>query len=90
MGNSISSDYYNQVCLEGFEKNDSPQRRKRLIEFIELDSTSIVGDFGCGSGMMMEHVAPLVTEYIGVDFAPPFIEEANQTGNSPNPISLLP
>ena len=44
---------------------------------MRLDARDKVSDFGCGSGLLMPYVAPLVHSYTGVDFSQPFIELAN-------------
>jgi len=62
--------------VEAFEKHQSPVRLRRLINYLDLRDTYTVADFGCGNGMLMEHVAPRVNTYVGVDFSEPFIEAA--------------
>ncbi|MGH7461668.1 MAG: ArsR/SmtB family transcription factor [Longimicrobiales bacterium] len=43
-----------------------------------LDSGSVVGDLGCGTGQVAAKLAPFVAEVIGVDASPEMIESAKQ------------
>lgn len=61
---------------ENFEKTQSPLRLERLIKYMSISPEDNVVDFGCGSGMLMKHIAPLVNSYVGVDFSEPFIDMA--------------
>lgn len=70
--------------VDHFEETQSPERLKRLLKFIELKEDFRIADFGCGSGMLMEYVAPKVKSYIGVDFSEPFIEAAVRRRNNLN------
>lgn len=68
---------YGKEYVEHFEKSQSPSRLERLIPYIDIKPHHNVADFACGSGMLMAHIAPLVSSYIGVDFSEPFIIAAN-------------
>jgi 2-polyprenyl-6-hydroxyphenyl methylase/3-demethylubiquinone-9 3-methyltransferase len=52
-------------------------RLSRLIDRVNINSRTNVADFACGSGMLLEHIAPRVNSYVGVDFSEPFIRIAN-------------
>jgi cyclopropane fatty-acyl-phospholipid synthase-like methyltransferase len=73
-----SVDLYGEKYVRDFERNQSPERLRRVLGLMELKMDFAVADFACGSGMLMEYVAPYVTEYFGVDFSEPFIKVANQ------------
>lgn len=73
-----SVDLYGEEYVRGFERNQSPERLERLLEHIELRPDFAVADFACGSGLLLEHIAPRVREYLGVDFSEPFIQAANR------------
>ncbi len=51
-------------------------RLVRLMPFFELRSTDVVGDFGCGDGMLMEMICNRVNRYYGVDFSQDLISAA--------------
>jgi cyclopropane fatty-acyl-phospholipid synthase-like methyltransferase len=67
---------YGWEYVRSFQAHQSPKRLKRIIKYIALKSDYVVGDFACGSGMMMPYIAPKVKYYIGVDFSEPFIQAA--------------
>ena len=64
--------------VEKFEKYQNPLQIYRLIKYVKLDIHFSVVDFGCGNGLLMECIAPLVKSYTGVDFSEPFIEAAER------------
>ncbi len=49
-----------------------------MLPFFELSGREIVGDFGCGNGVLLELITPLVREYVGVDFSEAFVREARR------------
>jgi len=69
---------YGEEYVSKFEVNQSPDRLHRLLPLMDLTPQSIVADFACGNGMLMELVAPMVQKYVGVDFSQSFIEAANR------------
>ena len=71
-------DFYDEKYVESFELKQSPFRLQRLIKLMTIDKNHIVVDFACGSGMLMEFIAPKVKSYIGVDFSEAFIRAANK------------
>ena len=65
--------------VEQFEKiHRSPLRLERLLELCHLANTYNVADFGCGNGLLMQHIARRVKSYAGVDFSAPFIDAAER------------
>ncbi len=60
-----------------FDETQLPSRLERLIANMNFTSQDNVVDFACGSGLLMEYIAPLVKSYVGVDFSQPFIDIAN-------------
>jgi 2-polyprenyl-3-methyl-5-hydroxy-6-metoxy-1,4-benzoquinol methylase len=77
MGNDLVS-LYDEEYVTKFEADQSPERLRRLLPLMDLGAKNIVADFACGNGMLMELVAPMVQEYVGVDFSQRFIEAANR------------
>lgn len=73
---------YGVKYVEAFEYNQCIKKFDRFIKFLELKPEYIVADFGCGNGMLMEHVAPKVSFYIGVDFSGLFIQAAEKRRES--------
>lgn len=67
---------YGKAYVEEFDARQSPARLERLLSRIELQPQWEVADFGCGSGLLMPHVAPRVRSYAGVDFSDTFIAAA--------------
>ena len=67
---------------EIFEHTQKPFRLERLIPYMKISRQDKAVDFACGSGMLMEHIAPLVQSYVGVDFSEPFIAIANAKKNT--------
>lgn len=59
-----------------FSVNQDRFRLKRLLPYLQLQSTDHVVDFACGNAMLMPYIAPLVDSYDGVDFSPEFITAA--------------
>ena len=53
-------------------------RMRRMLPFFELSRDACVADFGCGNGVLLELLSPLVREYVGVDFSEPFIRAADR------------
>jgi 2-polyprenyl-6-hydroxyphenyl methylase / 3-demethylubiquinone-9 3-methyltransferase len=69
---------YEEEYVRKFEANQSSERLRRLLPLMDFGPQCIVADFACGNGMLMEFVAPMVREYVGVDFSQRFIEAANR------------
>jgi 2-polyprenyl-6-hydroxyphenyl methylase/3-demethylubiquinone-9 3-methyltransferase len=65
---------------KNFDQSDS-YRLERLIARMNISSHAKVVDFACGSGMLLEYIAPRVQSYVGVDFSEPFIKIANAKKN---------
>jgi len=51
-------------------------RLTRLIPRLNLQSTDVVADFGCGNGLLVPLIYDKVAHYYGVDFSREFIERA--------------
>ena len=47
-------------------------RIERMRPFFDLSGQDVVADFGCGNGVLLEVIGPLVREYLGVDFSDAF------------------
>ncbi len=67
---------YGQKYVNDFVSHQSPKRIRRLLQYISVKPDDKVVDFACGSAMLMEHIAPSVASYTGVDFSLPFIKAA--------------
>lgn len=63
--------------VQRFENSQHPTRLGRILKMMVIEPQDRVVDYACGSGMLMEHVAPLVKSYVGVDFSQSFIDVAN-------------
>jgi cyclopropane fatty-acyl-phospholipid synthase-like methyltransferase len=61
-----------------FERGQLPVRLERLKGHIKLHEWMSVADFGCGSGLLAEHIASKVRRYVGVDFSSAFIDRARR------------
>ena len=73
-----SKELYGKKYVERFLKTQSFYRLKRLMKYVHLRKDFHVIDFACGSGMLLPHLAPNVTSYVGVDFSEEFIVEAKE------------
>ena len=51
-------------------------RIERMRPFFDLSGQDVVADFGCGNGVLLEVIGPLVREYLGVDFSDAFVRAA--------------
>lgn len=69
---------HGQDYVDKFDKEQSDQRIRRLLKYIELSKEYVVADFACGNGMLLDHIHEKVEKYIGVDFSEPFITSANR------------
>jgi 2-polyprenyl-3-methyl-5-hydroxy-6-metoxy-1,4-benzoquinol methylase len=67
---------YKKDYVEKFEREQSPLRIKRLVQYIDLPKDSTVADFGCGNGMLLTCIYDQVRMYYGVDFSDFFITSA--------------
>jgi len=70
--------------VETFERTHTPERFDRLIGLIALGKDSVVADFGCGSGQILERIKDKVKLYKGIDFSEEFISAANRRKNDLN------
>jgi 2-polyprenyl-6-hydroxyphenyl methylase / 3-demethylubiquinone-9 3-methyltransferase len=66
-------DLYEKDYVEKFEREQSPVRIGRLMQYINLPEDSRVADFGCGNGMLLNCLHDRVRMYSGVDFSEHFI-----------------
>src|SRR5262245_42740037 len=66
---------YDQDYVDIYDPHAIP-RLRRLLPFLDLSSDDTVVDVGCGNGVLLELIAPLVRDYVGVDFSEPFVREA--------------
>lgn len=69
---------YGDQYVKRFEANQRIERLRRLVPLMDLCPSGTVADIACGSGLLVGLIAPLVKEYIGVDFSPHFIDAANR------------
>jgi cyclopropane fatty-acyl-phospholipid synthase-like methyltransferase len=69
---------YGKEYVDAFENNQSQQRIAKLQQYMDLKASDHVLDVGCGNGMLMHRIAPLVGSYTGVDFSEEFIKAAQQ------------
>jgi 2-polyprenyl-6-hydroxyphenyl methylase / 3-demethylubiquinone-9 3-methyltransferase len=53
-------------------------RMRRMLPLFDLPGDARVADFGCGNGVLLELLSPLVRDYVGVDFSEPFIRAAER------------
>lgn len=67
---------HGQAYVDAFNSGQSPMRLERLLARIALDPAADIVDYGCGNGLLMQHLAPRVHSYTGVDFSEPFIAAA--------------
>ena len=79
MGEKLSDDelkeFYKGEYVETYK--DKPlYRLERLLKYFECRKADVVGDFGCGDGMLAEVLKDGVAEYRGVDFSEEFIRAA--------------
>ena len=72
------AELYGEEYVREFERNQSLDRLRRLLPLMDLKPQSVVADFACGNGMLMELVAPHIQAYVGVDFSQHFIDSANR------------
>jgi 2-polyprenyl-3-methyl-5-hydroxy-6-metoxy-1,4-benzoquinol methylase len=68
---------YDQRYVDHYDVHAVP-RIRRMLPFFELSGREIVGDFGCGNGVLLELITPLVREYVGVDFSEAFVQAARR------------
>lgn len=59
-----------------FEREQSPHRIRRLMQFVDISEESDVADFGCGNGMLLDCLAGRIHAYSGVDISEHFIRAA--------------
>ena len=68
---------YDQSYVDQYDPH-AVQRMRRLLPFFDLSGDQVVADFGCGNGVLLELISPLVREYIGVDFSEAFVHAAER------------
>ncbi len=64
--------------VKDFLLNQNKFRIERILPFIDVTESSNVADFACGNAMLMPYIAPLVNNYVGVDFSSEFINAAQE------------
>ena len=64
---------YENDYVEKFEREQSPLRISRLMQYTDLPEDSHIADFGCGNGMLLSCIHDRVKTYSGVDFSEHFI-----------------
>ncbi len=68
---------YDQSYVDIYDPH-AVMRMRRMLPYFELPPAARVADFGCGNGVLLELLSPLVAEYVGVDFSEPFIRAAER------------
>jgi 2-polyprenyl-6-hydroxyphenyl methylase/3-demethylubiquinone-9 3-methyltransferase len=66
---------YSQSYVNQYDPH-AVQRMRRMLPLFDLSPDAVVADFGCGNGVLLELVAPMVREYVGVDFSEEFVRAA--------------
>jgi len=67
---------HDQGYMDRLLTKESNGRIMQLLKLIELKGDLVVGDFACGTGIMLEFLDQKVGEYFGVDFSPSAIKNA--------------
>ena len=62
---------YKKDFVDRFEKNIESQRSRiqHIIKHVGIDKDDVVGDFGCGNGLLFECIIDQVKTYYGIDFS---------------------
>ena len=68
---------YDQRYVDVYDPH-AVQRIRRMLPFFALSRDACVADFGCGNGVLLEIISPLIREYVGVDFSEPFVRAAER------------
>jgi len=68
---------YDQQYVDGYDP-DAVQRIRRMLPLFALSGHEVVGDFGCGNGVLLELISPRVREYVGLDFSEAFVRAAER------------
>jgi 2-polyprenyl-6-hydroxyphenyl methylase / 3-demethylubiquinone-9 3-methyltransferase len=68
---------YGQSYVDQYDPH-AVQRMRRMLPLFDLSPDAVVADFGCGNGVLLELVAPMVREYVGVDFSEEFVRAAER------------
>ena len=68
---------YGQSYVDQYDPH-AVQRMRRMLPLFDLSPEAVVADFGCGNGVLLELVAPMVREYVGVDFSEEFVRAAGR------------
>ena len=68
---------YDQSYVDQYDPH-AVQRMRRMLPLFDLSPDAVVADFGCGNGVLLELVAPMVREYVGVDFSEEFVRAAER------------
>ena len=68
---------YDQSYVDQYDPH-AVQRMRRMLPYFHLSKDDVVGDFGCGNGVLLDLVGPRVREYVGVDFSEEFVRAAER------------
>jgi 2-polyprenyl-6-hydroxyphenyl methylase/3-demethylubiquinone-9 3-methyltransferase len=68
---------YGQSYVDQYDPH-AVQRMRRMLPLFDLAPDAVVADFGCGNGVLLELIAPMVREYVGVDFSEEFVRAAER------------
>jgi 2-polyprenyl-6-hydroxyphenyl methylase/3-demethylubiquinone-9 3-methyltransferase len=68
---------YDQRYVDQYDPH-AVQRMRRMLPLFGLSGREVVADFGCGNGVLLELIGPLVREYVGVDFSEAFVRAAER------------
>jgi len=68
---------YDQSYVDQYDPH-AVQRMRRLLPFFDFPPGAEVADFGCGNGVLLELVSPMVRHYTGVDFSAEFVRAAER------------
>lgn len=71
-----NDELYGEEWMEWSKAHENPRRLRRLLPLMGLKPDDAVADFACGTGALMELVAPRVARYVGTDFSEPCIRAA--------------
>jgi SAM-dependent methyltransferase len=68
---------YDQSYVDQYDPH-AVKRMRRMLPLFGLSGREVVADFGCGNGVLLELISPLVCEYEGVDFSEAFVRAAER------------
>lgn len=71
---------YGPAYVEEYARREKRQKRRigNILRHVALGPQDVVGDFGCGNGVLAELVCSEVRTYLGVDFSSEFIRHARE------------